>query len=232
MDGYEARVLDDSISEVRFDDSQNVVYGYGIVFNSESNDLGGFTEIILPEAVQGVIEKSDIYSYLNHNKGRGVLARALNGIGSLRLSIDSKGVRYSFDIPKFDLGDEVREGIKRGDIKGSSFGFILAKNGAEIRRKKDGSILRIINKFFTITDMSPCYSGAYSDTTVALRSLEQFRNAEGGISLDAAANPAVGDEPATENLDQGVKTERPQGTHEADLKREHYKLKYNIKLIK
>lgn len=64
------------------------VSGYAIVFNSDSNDLGGFVERIAPEALNGVIEKSDVLCLLNHNEDKGVLARSKNGEGSLTLEID------------------------------------------------------------------------------------------------------------------------------------------------
>ncbi len=43
------------------------VEGYAIVFNSESRDLGGFTEVIEPTALEGVLDNSDILCLLNHN---------------------------------------------------------------------------------------------------------------------------------------------------------------------
>ena len=56
--------------------STRQVEGYALVFNKESNDLGGFTEVIEPTALENVLEKSDILCLLNHNEDRGVLARS------------------------------------------------------------------------------------------------------------------------------------------------------------
>ena len=52
---------------LRKNDESRTVEGYAIVFNSESKDLGGFTEIIEPAAIDGILEKSDILCLLNHN---------------------------------------------------------------------------------------------------------------------------------------------------------------------
>ena len=65
-----------------------MVEGYAIVFNTESRDLGGFTETIEPSALEGVLEMSDILCLLNHNEDKGVLARCNKGVGSLELEID------------------------------------------------------------------------------------------------------------------------------------------------
>ena len=151
------------------------VEGYGVVFNSESNDLGGFTEVILPSAVNGVIEKSDVLALVNHSIDKGVLARSTKGQGSMSLTVDQRGVKYSFDAPKYNLGDELLEGIKRGDIRGSSFAFTVGKDGQKIERKEDGKYLRIITQFDQIMDMSPCYQPAYNNTDVARRSLDEFK---------------------------------------------------------
>ena len=61
------------------------VEGYALVFNSESKDLGGFTEVIEPSALNGVLERSDVFCLLDHNKDRGVLGRSRYGSGSLTL---------------------------------------------------------------------------------------------------------------------------------------------------
>lgn len=174
----EIRHLDYSEAEVRAIADSRIIEGYGIVFNSLSRDLGGFKEVILPEAVEGILEQSDIISVLDHNINRGVLARSINGSGSLQLTKDAKGVKYSFVAPNFDLGNEVLEGIKRGDIRGSSFAFKVNDNGQKWTKNGDGTYVRTITKFERIFDMSPVYTGAYQDTTVAVRSFDEFRAKE------------------------------------------------------
>jgi len=148
------------------------VSGYGIVFNSLSKDLGGFREVILPSAMDGVVERSDILALMNHNPGRGLLARSDKGQGSMKIDVDEVGVRYSFEAPTFDLGNELIEGIERGDIKSSSFAFTVDKDGQKIEKNKDGSYLRTITQFKLLYDMSPVYAEAYSDTSLFVRSLE------------------------------------------------------------
>ena len=69
--------------EVRSIPESRTVEGYALVFNSESRDLGGFTEIIEPTALEGVLEKSDVLCLLNHDESRGILARNNKGVGSL-----------------------------------------------------------------------------------------------------------------------------------------------------
>lgn len=113
--------------EIKVDDSRKVE-GYAIVFNSLSEDLGGFRELIIPEAIDGVIDHSDIYALLNHSAERGILARSRYGMGTLSLTVDEKGFKYSFNSPHTALGDEVIEYLKRGDISKSSFAFTVAED--------------------------------------------------------------------------------------------------------
>lgn len=157
--------------------STRQVEGYALVFNKESNDLGGFTEVIEPTALENVLEKSDILCLLNHNEDRGVLARSQYGKGSLSLEIDNTGLKYRFEAPNTALGDELLEGLKRGDISTSSFAFTIEK---DTWSKKDGKYLRTINKFKQLFDVSPVYRPAYNDTSVKIdtRGLENFKELE------------------------------------------------------
>lgn len=152
------------------------VEGYASVFNSRSKDLGGFTEIIDPAAFNGVIERSDVLALLNHDQDRGVLARSRKGVGSLTLTVDERGLHYSFDAPNTALGNELVEGLKRGDISTSSFAFTVA--GEKWTKEEDGSYLRTITQIDKLYDVSPVYNEAYEDTSVALRSLEAARAEE------------------------------------------------------
>ena len=152
------------------------VEGYALVFNKESRDLGGFKEIIDASSLDGVIAKSDILCLLNHNEERGVLARSKFGNGSLELTIDDTGLRYKFDAPNTQLGDELLEGIRRGDISTSSFAFKVAEDKWE--KRSDGSYLRRITKFSELYDVSPVYKEAYPDTSVALRKMKDIDSDE------------------------------------------------------
>ena len=140
------------------------VEGYAVVFNSESNDLGGFKEVIEPTALEGVVAISDVLCLLNHNEDKGVLARSKNGSGSLSLVVDEKGLRYSFEAPNTNLGDELLEGLRRGDITTSSFAFRVGKDRWD--KKSDGTYLRTICSISELFDVSPVYRAAYDATSV------------------------------------------------------------------
>jgi len=173
----EIRCIDYSHAEIRLVRKTRRVEGYGIVFNKESKDLGGFTEIIEPDAAADVLERSDVLALLNHDESKGLLARSTNGEGTLDLIKDKVGVKYSFEAPDTALGDEVLSGVRRGDIRTSSFSFSVSK-GQKWEKRKDGSYLRTITKFDAIYDVSPVYREAYADTTVAVRSLTDLKTKE------------------------------------------------------
>lgn len=158
-------------------DTRNVS-GYAVVFNSESRDLGGFKEVILPSALDGVIANSDILCLLNHNEDKGVLARSNKGTGSLTLEVDEKGLRYSFEAPNTALGDELLEGLRRGDITASSFAFRVGKDNWE--KRSDGSYIRTIQNIERMFDVSPVYVPAYDATSVTVdrRGLDEMKNVE------------------------------------------------------
>lgn len=173
MDNLEIRSFN---IELRDEPESRHIEGYGSVFNERSLDLGGFVEMIAPGAFDGVIERSDVKCYLDHNPEKGILARSRNGKGSLSLVIDEKGLRYEFDAPHTNLGDEVVEGLKRGDYSQSSFAFTV--DDEVWTKEADGSYLRTITKIGGLYDVSIVANPAYEGTSVALRSLDAFKAQE------------------------------------------------------
>ena len=99
------------------------------------------------------------------------MARSKYGKGSLSLTVDEKGLRYSFEAPKTALGDELLENLRRGEIDQSSFCFDVEKDAWE--KRPDGTWKRTISKIGNIYDVSPVYNAAYSKTSVCLRGKEQ-----------------------------------------------------------
>lgn len=173
MDNLEIRSFN---IELRNEPESRHIEGYGSVFNERSLDLGGFVEMIAPGAFDGVIDRSDVKCYLDHNPEKGILARSRNGKGSLSLVIDEKGLRYEFDAPHTNLGDEVVEGLKRGDYSQSSFAFTV--DDEVWTKEEDGSYLRTITKIGGLYDVSIVANPAYEGTSVALRSLDAFKAQE------------------------------------------------------
>lgn len=145
--------------------------GRGIVFNSWSEDLGGFIERILPEAVEDVLEASDIRGAFNHDANH-ILGRVKSG--TMRLQTTPEGVNYTIDLPDTTAGRDVAVSVSRGDVDGSSFQFSIAEDGD--RWDESGGLLRrTIHKFREIYELGPVTFPAYAGTVVSARSLEQAR---------------------------------------------------------
>lgn len=151
------------------------ITGYAVVFESESNDLG-FIEVIKRGAItQELVDNCDIFCKFNHDDNK-VLARSNKGKGSLKLTVDDKGLRYEFEAPNTDLGNELLEYIKRGDLYQSSFAFALAPDDTTAQKweKRNGTYYRTIYKIAALYDVSPVWQPAYSETSVDKRSLDEY----------------------------------------------------------
>lgn len=169
----EKREIRNTNHHLTFDEEKRTVEGYALLFNVRSDGLS-FEEVIEPGALDGVLEKSNVFALMNHNPSRGILARSRNGKGSLHLEIDEKGLKYRFEAPKTPLGEELLENIRRGEISESSFAFAVEKD--EWEKKSDGTWKRSIKKIEELYDVSPVYDGAYSKTSVYMRGKEQAEN--------------------------------------------------------
>lgn len=156
-------------SEVRFAQEEGIVEGYALLFNTQSDGLP-FYETIERGALDGVIERSDVFALLNHSIERGVLARSNKGVGSLELSVDETGLKYRFSLPDTAIGKELAENLRRGEIDQSSFGFTVEEDRWE--KRDDGIWSRRIIKISELFDVSPVYRAAYSTTSVSMRGKE------------------------------------------------------------
>lgn len=216
MDNIEVRSFN---IELRDEQESRHIEGYGSVFNQRSVDLGGFTEVIAPGAFDGVIERSDVKCYLDHNPEKGILARSRNGKGSLSLELDERGLKYSFDAPHTNLGDEVVEGLKRGDYSQSSFAFTVESESWT--KEEDGTYLRTINKIGGLYDVSIVANPAYEGTSVALRSLDAFKAQEETQipeEVKEEVKEEVREEPQVEETVEEVKENTPEVQEESEPK--------------
>lgn len=151
------------------------ISGYAIVFGVESRVLpswdGEFVEIIDRSAVsEELLAQSDVKALFNHVNSM-LLARSVNGVGTLSLDIDDHGLRFEFEAPNTSLGNDVLELVKRGDLQGCSFAFTAEESDIEYSRDGDRR-LRRVKKLSGLYDVSVVVDPAYTQTSVDARSFE------------------------------------------------------------
>jgi len=152
--------------EVRAEaDNSPKIIGYAAVFDSFSEDLGGFKEIIRKGAFEDSLKIDDIRALWNHNPDY-VLGR--NRSGTLRLLEDDKGLKIEIDPPNTQWAKDLMESIRRGDVDQMSFGFITVQDRWH---SENGITTRELLKV-KLFDVSPVTFPAYPQTEVGVRTAQ------------------------------------------------------------
>ena len=175
-------------ADVRFDGKK--VEGYAAVYNSWSENLGGFIESIVPGAFERTLKSSiDVRCLFDHNSSK-VLGRA--SAKTLRVYTASKGLGFENLLGNTTHANDVREMLARGDINQCSFGFTLDWEGGgdewlppENAQSPCRRILRSVNLY----EVSVVTFPAYPDTSAALRSLNMSKGRKYRSILAALALP-------------------------------------------
>ena len=150
------------------------ITGTAIVFDAESEVLDDwgyrFREVIKPEAcTMEFLNSQDIKMNMLHDRDL-TLARCNKGTGSLRLSVDDKGVNFEFEAPKCDIGDRCLEMVRRGDYSGCSFEFW--PEDYDVEEREGGKDVKITHKKFrALTALTIGMDPAYKQTSVNAREL-------------------------------------------------------------
>jgi phage head maturation protease len=101
--------------------------------------------------------------------------------GTARFSVTDEGVMYDVEVPETTYANDMLALVDRGDIRGSSFVFIAARNGDKWTPEKRNGLdiyRRDITQIARIISMGPVFGEAYPDTTVAKRSLLEWEAEE------------------------------------------------------
>ena len=170
--------------------NSRTIEGYAIVFGVESRILSdywdNYREIIEPGAItEERLKEMDIKMTMYHNREK-ILARTTKGEGTLKLTVDDVGVKYSFEAPNTVDGDTALELVKRGDLSGSSFMFWTDERNVSYERRSDDIMLRRVKTIGMIYDMTIAADPAYEQTTVAAReAYSQFEKPKGKQPISA-----------------------------------------------
>lgn len=166
----EERFLDKNTIEIRAVEGQDsmTISGYAAVFNTPY-DNGYWIESIAPGAFRNSLA-DDVAIIWNHNDDH-VLGRTSSG--TLKIYEDQKGLGFENELPQTQMGKDAHLLIKRGDVKGVSFGFRVVKQSFEEIGDKVKRVLEEVK----LIEISPCVFPAYKEPSVEARSVEDVNKA-------------------------------------------------------
>jgi len=156
--------------DMPMDGKPKKIAGYAAVFNSPTDIGGYFRERIAPGAFAKSIASDDVRALFNHEDCY-VLGRTKNN--TLALAEDSKGLRFEAMPPDVMWCNDLMTQIKRGDISQCSFQFVSRRE--EWDETGDVPLRTLLE--VDLIDVSPVTFPAYADTSVGVRSLQEWRAA-------------------------------------------------------
>lgn len=179
---------DNQLRAVKNNDGTTTVTGYAIVFDQPSQPLP-FIEYISRDALKGVDFSSTLFLYAHdYNK---ILARADSG--TLKTQIDNKGLKFTAQLPNTTLGNDTRENINSGNVKGCSFGFTIAEDGDRWATADDGTTIHYVDQIATVDELTLTPIPAYTQTSVTVkRDLQAYlENKEERSSMTTSENSSA-----------------------------------------
>ena len=143
--------------------------GYAAMFNSDSLDMGGWTERIAPGAFKrSLAESPDILSFWSHNKDVPV-GRTPD---TLRVSEDDKGLRFELDLVDTEANRSLLTNVRAKIVRGVSFGFSAVSVKWDAGDDDTNDIRTLLD--VDLYEVSPTVWPAYPETAIGERDHKKF----------------------------------------------------------
>ena len=146
-----------------------VLTGTPIVFDQPTTintPDGSYTEIIAAGALDGC-DLGDSRLLWAHDDKRVPLARTPK---TMSLTVDARGLHMVATLPDTEEARSVYEAVRRRDVQGMSFAFVVAPGGDEW--SSDGTT-RTINKISKVLEVSAVNFPAYPTASIEARAARQ-----------------------------------------------------------
>jgi HK97 family phage prohead protease len=211
--------------EVRAEGDGMTFTGYASVFNSPSQDLGGFIEYVAPGAFKRSLQsRNEVKLLWNHDSGEPLAS--LRG-GTMQLVEDDRGLKVTATLPQTSRGKDVAELLRTKVIDSMSFGFNVIKD----TWSRDGQTRTLDSvRLFEVSIVS---FPAYEATTAQVRSQptinpDQLADAllklESGEELDEANATLITEVVNKLKANPGVEEVIDNGLDLLDLKKKQFDL--------
>lgn len=144
------------------------IEGIAIKFDSLSEDLGGFREIIKREAVTEAL-KANVRALIEHD-----LKKFLGSTkdGTVTLDTRNDGVHFKIELPDTSYVNDLRAAMRANPTSfGASFRMVGKVVDKWLKSAKDG-VIRIVEKIPSIPEITITAFPAYTATSAQLRSID------------------------------------------------------------
>jgi len=212
--------------ELRAEGDGMTFTGYASVFNSPSEDLGGFIEYVAPGAFKRSLQsRNEVKLLWNHDSGEPLAS--LRG-GTMQLVEDERGLKVTAQLPNTTRGRDVAELLRTKVIDSMSFGFNVIKDNWS----RDGQTRTL--ESVRLFEVSVVSFPAYASTTAQVRSAppsinpddlaEALLKLESGEELDADSAELITNVVNKLKANPGVEEVIDNGLDLLDLKKKQFDL--------
>jgi HK97 family phage prohead protease len=211
--------------EVRAEGDGMSFTGYASVFNSPSEDLGGFIEYVAPGAFKRSLQsRNEVKLLWNHDAGEPLAS--LRG-GTMQLVEDEIGLKVTAQLPNTTRGRDVAELLRTKVIDSMSFGFNVIRDSWS----RDGQTRTL--ESVRLFETSIVSFAAYPATTAQVRSQptinpDQLADAllklESGEELDEPSATLITEVVNKLKANPGVEEVIDNGLDLLDLKKKQFDL--------
>lgn len=170
------------------EEGKMILEGYPVIFNQETligDPEWGWYEVIDKKALDDA-DLSDVPLKYNHGDAKGILARTRNG--SLKLTIDNKGLKMRAELIDTTDNVDIYKCVKSGLLDKMSFAFNVIEDNVE--QKAGEAPRRTITKIGRLFDVAVVDLPAYDQTSIYARSKEivgeRLRNLQPSLESDEA----------------------------------------------
>ena len=168
--------------EVREDGDQKRHITGLIPYDKNSEDLGGFIEVIRKGAFSKTIKESNVRCLWAHNT-----QYVLGNTAAKSLSLEDRNDGLYFDVllPDTSWAGDVYETVKRGDAPGVSFGFSVVKDAWTTKSAKEPDLRELLEVRLYEVSVGVAFP-AYPDSTSQSSTRELF--GKNGIEIEKIAS--------------------------------------------
>jgi HK97 family phage prohead protease len=234
------------VREAEGEGRSRTIEGHAVVFGVRSVNLvprSSFREVY--EVMErgcistDLLNRSDVVLTAFHDN-TAILGRWRQGKGTLKLTLDVRGLKMECTLAETARADELLSAIERGDISGMSFAFTADEDDSEngvsyeklAERSADGKDvwIRHVKRVSALYDVTIAGHPAYPQTDIAQREAEAFFDEKLGtkeVATRAAEAAAKAAEAAAQAAEEAAKAQEARERTMAAERRRRMRRKLN-----